>query len=123
MPTLKLDYLETEIIKYYNDTIKDRTSITGVLQQSIGDMVYYFKILDKSEGTNHSDIIKDLYSQKIESIILDDVCNKNGINDRTLYRYRKKYVRVLECIIELKIWWFSIGHFLSDKKLQNGDIM
>lgn len=104
MPKLKLDFMENEIIKYFSGSINDNIDKKGVMQQSVDELKYYFKIYDKSEGTNHSKIIEGLYSNKADDIVLDKICINNGIYDRTLYRYRKKYVQVLEAIIEIKIW-------------------
>ena len=55
-------------------------------------MLEYFIVYDRLEHTNHHLIIVEIYRHRRQSIVALSL--KNFISDRTLIRYRKKY---LEC--------------------------
>jgi len=99
MSKLKLNYYEIQMITYCKSERKNKNSESD---SDITDFINYFKIYDLTEGTNHSLIIKDLYINPSEKFNLDNICYDAGLNERTLYRYRKKYVAVFEEITELK---------------------
>lgn len=54
----------------------------------------YFRTYDLLEGTRHVDLIRYIYlkrAQKQETMFC--IAWKNALSERTLYRYRQKYVK------------------------------
>lgn len=62
----------------------------------------FFEIYDKTEGTQHSAIVKDLYMKKDSAKVnLQKIANVSNTDITTLWRYRKKYIKVMEYLRDL----------------------
>ena len=81
----KITHFELRII----DALAHKDQAT---ERAFEKMLEYFSIYDQLEQTSHHLIIVEIYRNRRQSLI--SLSLKSFISDRTLIRYRKKY---LEC--------------------------
>lgn len=66
------------------------------IKEFITEFLMFWEHHDELYGTCHNLLVKRLYL--CESVNLTHVAHEMHIEDRTLYRYRKLYVKLLECL-------------------------
>lgn len=81
---------EIEIVRL--STVDDKISYALFL------LFEFFKLYDYIEKTNHEKIVKKLYDEhSVKSLI--EICRETHIDEKTLFRYRQKYLIVYEVIV------------------------
>ena len=94
---IKRSEVECVLIDYYPYTVSSDTECNGEGRAKILLLKAFFEIYDDIEGTQHSEIVKYLYFRRDSaSVNLQKIASKLNMDMTTLWRYRKKYVKVME---------------------------
>ena len=94
---IKRSAVECALIDYYPYIVSSDTEGNGEGRAEILLLKAFFEIYDDIEGTQHSEIVKYLYFRRDSaSVNLQKIASKLNMDMTTLWRYRKKYVKVME---------------------------
>ena len=94
---IKRSEVECALIDYYPYIVSSDTEGNGEGRAKILLLKAFFEIYDEIEGTQHSEIVKYLYFRRDSaSVNLQKIASKLNMDMTTLWRYRKKYVKVME---------------------------
>ena len=94
---IKRSEVECALIDYYPYIVSSDTEGNGEGRAKILLLKAFFEIYDDIEGTQHSEIVKYLYFRRDSaSVNLQKIASKLNMDMTTLWRYRKKYVKVME---------------------------
>lgn len=84
-------------MKKKEDTIKSvllKETDCPYVSDAFEKMLKFFEISDKLDNTNHTDIIKSIYfTQSNAEKNLIGYTFLNNVSERTLFRYRNKYLK------------------------------
>ena len=94
---IKRSEVECALIDYYPYIVSSDTEGNGEGRAKILLLKAFFEIYDEIEGTQHSEIVKYLYFRRDSANVnLQKIASKLNMDMTTLWRYRKKYVKVME---------------------------
>lgn len=94
---IKRSEVECALIDYYPYIVSSDTGGNSEGRVKILLLKAFFEIYDDIEGTQHSEIVKYLYFRRDSaSVNLQKIASKLNMDMTTLWRYRKKYVKVME---------------------------
>ena len=94
---IKRSEVECALIDYYPYIVSSDTEGNSEGRAKILQLKVFFEIYDEIEGTQHSEIVKYLYFRRDSaSVNLQKIASKLNMDMTTLWRYRKKYVKVME---------------------------
>lgn len=94
---IKRSEVECVLIDYYPYIVSSDMKGNGEGRAKILLLKAFFEIYDDIEGTQHSEIVKYLYFRRDSaSVNLQKIASKLNMDMTTLWRYRKKYVKVME---------------------------
>lgn len=82
-------------------------------QRALYGFINYLRINDYFNQTDHSDTVRLLYFGS-EQLSLTEICRKRYIDEKTLYRYRRKYVELFDIVYNLSDNDDFVGQFPPD---------
>ncbi len=93
--------IEKKIVDLYNKSVGkvDKESIKA--QTTIDKILKVFKLISIYDENNHKEIVRILYFSKENILIIGvrKIAARLFMDDKTLYKYRKKYCAVISNIL------------------------
>lgn len=102
MKITKMVVKEKHIEEIWEDrSNKNYTSINNRIDQlALDEFIKYIDIDDLYRNTSNGEIVKLLYFEK-PKINLTEICRKEFMDEKTLYRHRKNYIKLFDLIFSL----------------------
>lgn len=104
MKITKTRVVEQKVIKLFNDSMEQVNKEKRVEAQIIVERVLnVFELISVFDNYNHVEILKKLYFTKTNIFVLGTkkMANELFMDEKTLYKFRKKYCGVISKILEL----------------------